>query len=213
MTSHFTGIPLTSTTSPRIRILGALLVLVALALPALGQKASDKPAVDSLYKQGIRSLQGGDLAAARSAFEKVVRLAPNAPEGHNSLGWVLMKTGKLEEAIGQFRLAIKLNPDFVQAHINLANALSSRKDTEGAASEARTAVKLAPNDAEAHRTLGRALSFRQELPAAIAELQRAAGNRAPCQGDCQRGFPHAAPEDHQRADHGDEWKRFGRKAI
>src|SRR3979411_3167842 len=78
----------------RIRI-PEMFLLIAIALPAISQNAisqkkMDKPAVDALYQQGVRSLQKGDLAAARAAFEKVVRLAPNAPEGHNSLGWVLM---------------------------------------------------------------------------------------------------------------------------
>jgi protein O-GlcNAc transferase len=157
----------------RIRIPEIVILLIAIALPAISQNAisrkkTDKPAVDALYQQGIRSLQKGDLAAARAAFERVVRLAPNAPEGHNSLGWVLLKTGNLDEAVAQLRTAVKLKPDFVQAHINLANALAARRDREGAiegaieaaTTEARAAVKLAPANSEAHRTLGRLLSFR-----------------------------------------------------
>ena len=71
----------------RIRIPEIVILLIAIALPAIAQNAisqkqkkMDKPAVDALYQQGVRSLQKGDLAAARAAFEKVVRLAPNAPE-------------------------------------------------------------------------------------------------------------------------------------
>ena len=45
------------------------------------------------YQKGMIALQQGDLAAARAAFERVVRLAPNSPEGHNSLGWVLLAQG------------------------------------------------------------------------------------------------------------------------
>ncbi len=163
-----------------------VILLIAIALPAISQNAisqkkTDKPAVDALYNQGVRSLQKGDLVAARAAFDKVVRLAPNAPEGHNSLGWVLMTTGHPAEAVAQLRTAVKLKPDFVQAHINLANALAARRDSEGASeaailaatTEARTAVKLAPSNSEAHRTLGRLLSFRQDLPGAISELRRA----------------------------------------
>src|SRR5271166_4759784 len=142
-----------------MRVLQALLFFVTLPWPAVAQKAPDKSAIDSLYKKGVQSLQQGDLDAARANFEKVVRLAPNSPEGHNSLGWVLMSTGKIDEAIPQFRTAIRLNADFLQAHINLANALATKRDNDAAVNEARLAVKLAPGDAEAHRTLGRALSF------------------------------------------------------
>src|ERR1700687_5731022 len=155
----------------RIRIPEIVTLLIAIALPAISQNAisqkkMDKSAVDTLYHQGLRSLQKGDLAAARAAFEKVVQLAPNAPEGYNSLGWGLMNTGNLDEAIAQLRTAVKLKADFVEAHINLANALAARrkgKDAiEDATNEARAAVKLAPSSSEAHRTLGRLLSFQQD---------------------------------------------------
>src|SRR6266404_1980222 len=109
----------------RIRIPEIVFLLVAIALPAISQKKVDKPAVDTLYQQGLRSLQKGDLAAARAAFEKVVQLAPNAAEAHNSLGWVLLKTGHPDEAAAQLRTAVKLKPDFMEAHINLANALAA----------------------------------------------------------------------------------------
>ncbi len=160
-------------TSHRIRLPKILLLLVAIVPPARAQNAAHKPQVDALYKEGVRLLQQGDPASARVAFEKVVRLAPNAPEGHNSLGWLLLTAGKLDEAIAQLRVAVKLKPDFVQAHINLANALAAKKDMEGALVEARAAVKLAPNDAESHRMLGRVLSFRQDLPGAISEFRQA----------------------------------------
>ena len=158
-------------------------LLIAIALPAIAQNAisqkkTDKPAVDALYQQGIRSLQKGDLAAARAAFEKVVRLAPNAPEGHNSLGWVLLKTGNLDEAVAQLRAAVKLKPDFVEAHINLANALAaSRKsrrcdrscDDRGAhRSEAGSVQQRSPSHA-------RALA---ELPARIARRDQRIATRS-----------------------------------
>src|ERR1700704_6088696 len=80
---------LDSVMSLRIRIPEIVFLLAAFALPGLTQKAPDKPSADALYKQGLRSVQKGDLVGARTAFEKVVRLEPNSPEGHNSLGWVL----------------------------------------------------------------------------------------------------------------------------
>src|ERR1700730_14029246 len=105
-----------------------LVTLVTFSRPGTAQKAPDTSAVDSLYKRGLQSLQQGNIEAARADFEKVVRLAPNVPEGHNSLGWVLMSTGKLDEAIPQFRTALKLNPNFLPAHINLANALLANRE-------------------------------------------------------------------------------------
>src|SRR5215831_5394136 len=100
----------------------------------------------TIYKQGMAALQNGDLDCARAAFEKVVRLAPQSPEGHNSLGWVLLARDQVDAAIRQFQSALKLRPDFVEAHINLANALIRKGDLSLALGESREAVHLAPND-------------------------------------------------------------------
>src|SRR5690348_3590933 len=142
-----------------------------------GQTASSASAAESaskasvLYKQGMAALQKGDLDSARGAFEKVVRLAPQSPEGHNSLGLVLLAQNELDSTIKQFQSALKLKPDFVQAHINFANALIRKADLAGALREAREATQLAPNDSETHRTLGRAFDFSKDFDGAIAEFR------------------------------------------
>ena len=123
-------------------------------------KTSDPVAqAKSVYSQGIQALQQGDLDSAQAAFEKVVRLAPKIPEGHNSLGWVLLARDQVEPAIHQFQTAIKLKPDFSQAHINLSNAFVRKGDASGAVRESREAVRLAPADSESRRTLAHALDF------------------------------------------------------
>jgi outer membrane protein assembly factor BamD (BamD/ComL family) len=52
----------------RILITEIVFLLIAITLPAssqnaISQKKTDKPSVDALYQQGVRSLQKGDLAA------------------------------------------------------------------------------------------------------------------------------------------------------
>src|ERR1700732_4088944 len=102
------------------------------------------------YGRGVNALQRGDLAGARAAFEKVLRLVPSSPEGHNSLGWVLLAQGQTEEAIVHFRAALRAKPAFAQAHINLSNALVQKGDREGAVLQARDAVQETPRDSESH---------------------------------------------------------------
>ena len=77
----------------------------------------------AIYKQGLADLQKRDLDSARAAFEKVVRLAPQSPEGHNSLGWVLLAEDEVDAAIKQFQIALKLKPDLVEARINSAKEI------------------------------------------------------------------------------------------
>src|SRR5690349_20280876 len=153
--------------TPLFRLCAALVFLCcAGALKCAAQSASSAKAdaasrATVTYQHGMSALQKGDLDSARADFEKVVRLAPQSPEGHNSLGWVLLAQDQVDSAIKQFQSAVKLKPDFAQAHVNFANALIRKGDLPGALRESKEAAHLAQNDSETHRTLGRArfLSF------------------------------------------------------
>ena len=148
-----------------------LLFLGASVAPCFAQSAHAAPAdsasrAAAVYQQGMSALQNGDLGGARAAFEKVLRLAPQSPEGHNSLGWVLLAQGEIDPAISQFRTVVRLKHDFAQAHINLSNALARKGDLSAALSEAQEATRLAPSDSETHHTLGRVLDFSRDFDGA-----------------------------------------------
>src|SRR5882724_11791862 len=95
--------------------------------------------VKTLYAQGMGALRNRDLPGARASFEKLLRIAPGSPEAHNSLGWVLMMQGNVDEAILQFNSALQLKSNFPQAHLNLANALVQKKNFSAAELHARKA--------------------------------------------------------------------------
>ncbi len=136
-------------------------------------KADAASRASATYQHGMSALQKGDLVSARADFEKVVRLAPNSPEGHNSLGWVLLAQGEIDSAIVHFRAAVKLNPDFALAHMNFSSALSRKGDVAAALREAKEAVRLARDDSETHHILARTLDFSGDLDGAIGEFRRA----------------------------------------
>src|SRR6202030_482801 len=150
-----------------------LLPWVLLGQDSSAQNKRHPTQADEVYAQGMSALQQGDLGTAQAAFEKVVRIAPSSPEGHNSLGWVLLAQERIEPAIREFRAAVRLQPDFPQAHINLANAYMRKGDMQNALRESREAVRLVPQDSEAHRTLARALDFSQDAGSAMQEMRRA----------------------------------------
>lgn len=60
-------------------------------------------------------LRNGKLQDARAAAEKAVRYAPNNPEAHMSLGFLLYLVGDREKALQSFRTARELNPNFRQS--------------------------------------------------------------------------------------------------
>jgi tetratricopeptide (TPR) repeat protein len=63
-----------------------------------------------------------DMEAAEELCRRAIRLDPNLPEAHASLGFILTTKGKLAAAIEACETAINLSPGFTQAHWNLAIA-------------------------------------------------------------------------------------------
>ena len=147
-------------------------------------KADAASRASATYQHGMSALQKGDLVSARADFEKVVRLAPNSPEGHNSLGWVLLAQGEIDSAIVHFRAAVKLNPDFALAHMNFSSALSRKGDVAAALREAKEAVRLARDDSETHHILARTLDFSGDLDGAIGEFRLHDEGHVPGEGQC-----------------------------
>src|SRR2546430_7303899 len=127
------------------RRLFAILLLGSLPVALFAQAGKPRETVDkqveSLNRQGVAALKRGDLASARVTFEKVVRLSPRSPEGHNSLGWALLSQNQVDASIAHFRRALELRPNFAQAHTNLASALVQKGDMEAALGESREAVR------------------------------------------------------------------------
>src|SRR2546426_12445938 len=72
-----------------IRLCAALIFFHAAAAICAGQSAGPAKAdaasrASATYQQGLAALRQGDLAFARAAFERVLRLRPASPEGGKS---------------------------------------------------------------------------------------------------------------------------------
>lgn len=102
-----------------------------------------------------------------------LKIRPNSPEAHNSLGTVLASQGNLDEAISHFRKALQLKPDFAQAHNNLGLALTSKDEFNDAIHHFRQALKIEPHFIEAYCNLGNALASQGKLNEAIQTLREA----------------------------------------
>jgi len=70
----------------RIAVLAFLSLMICaggLAQTKNSKGGGDAAAANAIYSEGIAALQRRDLAGAREAFEKTVRLVPQSPEPHN----------------------------------------------------------------------------------------------------------------------------------
>jgi len=78
-----------------------------------------------------------------------LRLRPDDPASHSSMGELLSSLGQPAESLPHFREAIRLLPDYLGAHINMGIALQTLGRHEEALRCFREALRLEANDADA----------------------------------------------------------------
>lgn len=142
-----------------------------------------------------------DFRHAIDCYADALRIYPKYASAHNSLGYVLAKSGEIEEAKGKYdeaerlyeeaekehREAIRLNPYFAVDHNNLGFALTRKgeiKEAKGQPSEAirlyeeaerehRTAIKLSSEYVSAHQSLAYVLGKLEKHTEAEKEYKEA----------------------------------------
>ncbi len=94
-------------------------------IPPDGLLKIDVPAVEAyrLFDLAWEAAEKGDHEAAISAWRKVLELAPDSAELHNSLGVALVRQRRVDEAVACFERALALNPGLTEAHYNLGDTL------------------------------------------------------------------------------------------
>jgi Flp pilus assembly protein TadD len=97
------------------------------------------------------------LDEAISQYRELAERDPSRFEGHNKLGYALMRTGRSQEALAAIRRALELEPQNAEAHNNLGLALMQVGRPQEAVEPMRKAAELNPQYAEARYNLGHAL--------------------------------------------------------
>jgi len=184
-------------------LLAAALLLIVVAL------WSALPTVARLYNDhGVRLLLRGEVAAARNALDRAVRLNPGYAQGHYNLAVAHEDLLDHDLAISEYQLAIRLDERLYAAYNNLARLYLLRKG-DGASALALVERAMAKNPAEpdvkysllknrgwAQLLLGHLLQAEEGLKQAIA-LRPQAGAAAHCLL-AQVFEKHRAPTDEQR---------------
>ncbi len=88
-------------------------------------------------------------ASLPSGYEKTL-LSVNISSVYNSLGFLQMNTGKLNDAISNYNLSIKTNPENAQAYSNLASVYYIKKNYSEALRYGKLAVFYADAREEPH---------------------------------------------------------------
>jgi len=149
----------------------ALTSLLSAPVLASAQDQGDVERAQAAYGAGYKALQAQRLDEAQRDFETVVRLTPQAPEGHNALGFVLLQSGHPQEAAAEFEKVLAIQPSNPTRE-TLAMAYAQMQDGAKALAVLEAAVKDAPLSPTAAILEARLLSASGRDDDAERELRR-----------------------------------------
>ncbi|MHA7772162.1 tetratricopeptide repeat-containing sulfotransferase family protein [Roseibium sp. M-1] len=112
------------------------------------------PNVERLVQEALSHQHAGRLGIALPIFEEVLRLDPQNPQAHFSLGIAAYQQGSVGMAIEHFKVAAKKAKKHPQVHQLHGLALMNAGDLAGAREALKKAVALAPKEAQFHAQLG-----------------------------------------------------------
>ena len=131
--------------------------------------AVTEPNAVSWSNLGYALQTSGRMAEARSVFEAMSGMLPDAPEGPVNLGVLLHEQGDLEGAEREYVAALRRNPGCGKAHFNLGLLAKRRGEGERALALFQTAIGAGFREAIAFDQLGQSY---------LAQGRRAEAERA-----------------------------------
>jgi Flp pilus assembly protein TadD len=104
---------------------------------------------------------------SESLWTRVLAIEPDSPFGHNNLGNIRLRQGRVDEALQHYSTAVRFRPNYAEAHTNLGVALATTGRLNDAIAEYRKALELRPSDDETLNNWGVALARIGDTPGAI----------------------------------------------
>src|SRR5260370_23754601 len=110
---------------------------------------------------------------AAAVYKEVLNEAPDFPEVHTKLSYVIHRLGDVEQALREAKMALARTPENAEAHWCLAIALSDLRKFDAALAEYSEALRIKPDYAQAHYSLGATLYEKGDKNGSVAEYRKA----------------------------------------
>ncbi len=101
-----------------------------------------------------QSSRTGEVQAAIAYCQRILEIAPNAPDGHACLGGVYRDAGEYTIALREWRTAIQVDPDDENGYLGLGCTYVAIGDCLQAVDQFLQAVALHPRSGDNHAALG-----------------------------------------------------------
>ncbi len=136
----------------------------------VAQSAQD---IEAWFLLGLARGQAGELAGAEQAFQRCVKLRPDAFAAWDNLGLALLQQERFTEARKAFRTSIKLNPANPIPHNGLGQLFRSQGDMARSLASLREALRIDPRFVPAHVQLVIAYRTQHNTPEALQHARAA----------------------------------------
>ena len=110
---------------------------------------------------------------AAAVYAEVLEEAPDFPEAHTKLSYIMYNLDDGEEALRQAKAALARTPENAEAHKNAGLALHVLGKLDAAIAEDKEALRIKPDYAVVHYNLALIFQQKQDLDSAVAESQKA----------------------------------------
>lgn len=168
---------------PRLRALGAALVLVLLALPV--RAAKTEPGQDTVWdqimasqsqrglRQGHEYLERKEYGRALEEIKRAVSENPKEPLGYLLLGVAQYWNGLVDDSIASYKTGIALDPENAEGHLLLGISYAWKDDGNNAEAEFKRAAELDPVRADAQMNWGSMRESLGDYPGALSLFRKA----------------------------------------
>jgi tetratricopeptide (TPR) repeat protein len=159
-------------------ILAAFLLSAAQKPPAKAEAGENDARVQGLYGQAKTAQSQGDIAAAISKYQEILRIAPRLGPAYNNLGTLYFRQREYQKAAAVLEQGLKISPTMPSASALLGISLYEMAEYAKARPRLEAAIRANPNDSNAQMFLVKDLTRLGDYETAASHL-RQLGAREP----------------------------------
>jgi Flp pilus assembly protein TadD len=138
--------------------------------PPESEGEAEQAALEASFNEAVNAMKEGDLAEAKTRFEKLANDYPGKAGPMANLGIIAFQEGDTENATQWFERALAVNPEHVQALNHLGVIARNAGEFEDAERHYRAALAVDPDYAPAILNLAFLLDIYLGRPADAVEL-------------------------------------------
>ena len=153
-----------------MRALSLLLLLTSLI-------TAQNPGAEKLFNDAMAAQQRGDLGAAVTGYEQVLKLKPNLVPARANLAAALMQLNRLDDAAANYRAALAQAPGNLQLSMLLGNCLILARKYAEAMNVLGPLEKAHPDNLDVAFLAGEGLIGINQQAEGLKRVERVAGAR------------------------------------